>query len=78
MRQQDYLYTEKEYGALLDALLGGWRPVSYDVYPGDEWIALWRHDVDYSPHRALALAKLEAAKGISATYFFQRRSAFYN
>lgn len=41
-------------------------------------IAAWRHDVDFSPHRALALAKLEAEQGISSTYFFLFSSPFYN
>ncbi len=30
---------------------------------------LWRHDVDYSVHRAAALARIEADLGVRATYF---------
>lgn len=41
-------------------------------------IAAWRHDVDFSPHRALALAKLEAEQGVSSTYFILLSSPFYN
>ena len=37
-----------------------------------------RHDVDYSVHRALALAKIESKQNIYSTYFFQLRSEFYN
>lgn len=39
---------------------------------------LWLHDVDMSPRRALALARLEADEGITATYFVMPSSAFYN
>jgi hypothetical protein len=40
--------------------------------------ALWRHDIDYSVHRALALARLEAELGARATYFVSLHSDLYN
>ena len=39
---------------------------------------LWRHDVDYSMHRAVALARLEAEAGARATYFVTLHSDLYN
>ena len=39
---------------------------------------LWRHDIDMSVHRALALARIEHAEGIRATYFVYLHSTFYN
>src|SRR4051794_6801842 len=39
---------------------------------------LWRHDVDYSVHRAVALARLEAELGARATYFVSLHSDLYN
>lgn len=39
---------------------------------------LMRHDVDNSPHRARALARIEAEMGARATYFWLFRSDFYN
>ncbi len=39
---------------------------------------LWRHDVDWSMHRAYALAKLEAENGVRATYFLWPHSEMYN
>jgi hypothetical protein len=39
---------------------------------------LWRHDVDYSVHRAVALARVEAELGARATYFFLLHSDLYN
>jgi hypothetical protein len=39
---------------------------------------LWRHDVDYSVHRALRLAEIEADAGVRSTYFVLLHSVFYN
>jgi hypothetical protein len=39
---------------------------------------LWRHDVDFSPHRALRLAQIEAEEGVRATYFPYLHSELYN
>jgi hypothetical protein len=39
---------------------------------------LWRHDVDMSPHRALALARFEHERQVTATYFVHLHSTFYN
>ena len=39
---------------------------------------LWRHDVDFSVHRALALARIEAEAGARSTWFLHPQSAFYN
>jgi hypothetical protein len=39
---------------------------------------LWRHDVDFSVHRAVALARIEAEEGARATYLLAVTSPFYN
>jgi len=39
---------------------------------------LWRHDVDFSMHRARKLARIEADENIKATYFLFLHSEFYN
>jgi len=39
---------------------------------------LWRHDIDMSVHRALALAKIERDEQVQATYFIHLHSTFYN
>src|SRR5947207_942721 len=39
---------------------------------------LWRHDIDMSVHRALALAKIEHDEGVRASYFVYLHSTFYN
>lgn len=40
--------------------------------------ALWRHDVDFSVHRALRLAEIEADEGVRSTYFVLLHGVFYN
>jgi hypothetical protein len=39
---------------------------------------LWRHDVDMSVHRALALARIEFDADAHSTWFFWLHSPFYN
>jgi hypothetical protein len=39
---------------------------------------LWRHDVDLSVHRAVALARIEAEYGALSTWFLWLRSPFYS
>jgi hypothetical protein len=64
------------YGALLDAA-GEYRFVHFDHEPQEGDIFL-RHDVDLSVAAAIQMAELEAARGVSATYFVMPRSVFYN
>lgn len=47
------------------------------AYP-EEGFLLWRHDVDFSVHRALKLAEIEHSLGVNATYFIHPHSEFYN
>ena len=39
---------------------------------------VWRHDVEFSVHNALKMAKIEKELGIKAYYFFQIHSEFYS
>jgi hypothetical protein len=71
-------FTEAEYDTLLALAAARYRFIGFDGLDEEPPVVLWRHDVDYSPQRALALARLEAARGIRATYFFNLRSDFYN
>ena len=48
----------------------GFQPNRKDV--------IWRHDVEFSPDIALKMAEIESENGVSATYFFQTHSEFYN
>lgn len=66
------------YAELLDAAVaGGYRFARFDhePRPGDFFL---RHDVDLSLDAALQVARLEQARGASATYFLMTESVFYN
>jgi hypothetical protein len=56
---------------LLFGDLAGGSSITYPFF-------LLRHDVDYSPGAALALARVEARLGVRATYFFLLSSELYN
>ena len=64
------------YSAMLDAARS-YRFVHFDHEPESGEIFL-RHDVDLSLAAAVQMAELEAARGVSATYFLMTRSVFYN
>jgi hypothetical protein len=70
-------FTEQAYAELLDSARSRYRFSTF-CQRGDDRHALWRHDVDHSPHRALRLAQLESERGLVATYFVGLRSPYYN
>lgn len=75
-------FTEDEYRRLLKKAKQKYRFITYD-----EWILrnvtddrriIWRHDIDFSVHRALRLAEIEHEEGIISYYFTMLSSDFYN
>ncbi len=71
-------FTEEGFRRLLNLLKRhGYQFARYGETPGDRHV-LWRHDVDFSMHRAAALAHIERAEGATATYFVNPRCSFYN
>ena len=69
------------YAYLLDQLIDlGSSFHTFNNFPGfdDGRITLLRHDVDKSVAKALAIARIEAQKGIASTFFFRVHSNFYN
>ena len=66
----------ESYARLLDAARD-YRFVHFDHEPREGDIFL-RHDVDLALAAAVEMAELEAARGVSATYFLMTRSVFYN
>jgi hypothetical protein len=70
-------FTEASYRAIVQAANAryAFEPFGTDA-TGPH--VLWRHDVDYSVHRALVLARLEAELGVRATYFVTLHSDLYN
>lgn len=73
----DY-FTIDTYVNLVLAASERYRFIGFDDSSLDDEVTLWRHDIDFSPQRALALAQIESELGVSATYFFQISSRYYS
>jgi hypothetical protein len=71
-------FTETAYRDLLRTARSryAFRPFANALTMADG--VLWRHDIDMSPHRALALARIEREEGVTASYFVHLHSNFYN
>jgi hypothetical protein len=74
----DLDFTEAAYRDLLRLARSryAFRPFANALTMADG--VLWRHDIDMSPHRALALARIEREEQVSASYFVHLHSTFYN
>jgi hypothetical protein len=76
-------FTRQAYAAYLDlALSQGYTFEPFCVLRGPTGVPahrfiLMRHDIDYDPGVVLPISRLEAERGIRATYFFQRSCTFY-
>ncbi len=70
-------FTESNYGRLLQLAASKYRFESYGAAPDSPFV-IWRHDVDYSPQRALAFAKIEARLGLRCIYHVLASSRYYN
>jgi hypothetical protein len=70
-------FTESTFAEVLDFAVARFSFVRFGSDPGSPHL-LWRHDVDMSVHRALALARLEQDRGVTATYFIRLHAEFYN
>jgi hypothetical protein len=75
-------FTHQGYRALLAALsAANYRFLTFariaDRREGAPHVVL-RHDVDRMPARAVAMASLESACGVSATYFFRVRAGAFS
>jgi hypothetical protein len=71
-------FTEKNYRKLLKIATKNWVIADYSNIPWGHRFILWRHDLDFSLNRSLALAKIEQQEGLKATYFLNPHSEFYN
>ena len=70
-------FTERGYTAALAAAAARYRFEPFGTGAAEPHV-LWRHDVDVSMHRAVALAEIEARQGVRSTWFLSLHSAFYN
>jgi hypothetical protein len=69
-------FTYREYGRFLDRLAGREVVPLREFAHGEGDLAL-RHDVDSRLESALALARLEAARGLRATYFVLHTAPYW-
>lgn len=70
-------FTEASYRVIVAAALERYAFEPFGTAAGVPHV-LWRHDVDYSVHRAVALARVEAEMGARSTYFVSLHSDLYN
>ena len=71
-------FTETAYRSLVRQAKARYRFLSFGEAASAEAGVLWRHDIDMSPHRAAALARIEHEEDVRATYFVYLHSRFYN
>lgn len=75
---REVAFTFEWYGDLIETLATeGYAFANFDDDLSDGSVLL-RHDVDWSPRKAVRLAEIEADHGATATYFFLVSSPFYN
>lgn len=78
MSLQKMDFTIDAYAEAVSAAAARYRFVRFPEASAEGEVALWRHDIDFSPQRALAMARVEAENGVSATYFVQVSSRYYS
>jgi hypothetical protein len=73
-------FTVERYREIVSAAASRFRFLRFGAHtvPTSDAVALWRHDIDFSPHRALDLARIDAASGVVATWFVQLSSRYYS
>ena len=70
-------FTENEYIRLLEMASRKYEFVHYDENSSGPLVC-WRHDIDYSPQRALAMARIEAERSLKCIYHLFLNSLYYN
>lgn len=70
-------FTEKHYIELIKLAKKNYQFEFFSTTQTKPHI-IWRHDVDFSVHRALKLAEIEKNLGIRSTHFIRLHSEFYN
>lgn len=71
-------FTEAHYRTLLRQAREHYVFRTFETAVAPERFVIWRHDADYSMHRAVALARIEAEEGVQSTYFLLPHSEMYN
>lgn len=71
-------FTEQAYRECLRLAKSRYHFIDYHHLNTPGRVCLWRHDIDTSPQRALALGKIEQEEGVSSTCFFLLHCDRYN
>ena len=72
-------FTYKAYQKLIVKLKEkGYKSCFYDEVDFFEKTVILRHDIDFSPKKALEIAKIEYELGVKSTFFVLLSSEFYN
>jgi len=71
-------FTEDNYRNLIKLCKKNYKFIFYENYLDSGKNVLWRHDVDFSVHRAKKLAIIENEENVKSTYFIHLHSEFYN
>ena len=69
-------FSEKNYINILKKIKN--KTIFFNDTQKEKHFTLWRHDIDYSVHRALSLAIIEKKQRVKSTYFVQLGSILYN
>jgi len=76
-RQEYAEFTEAEYVRLLDLAASKYHFCDYGEESNEPFV-VWRHDIDYSPQRALALANIEADRNLHCVYHVLISGRYYS
>lgn len=71
-------FTLENYRRLLQLAAHKYEFRCFDDFHGRDSFVIWRHDVDFSMHRAVKLARMEAELGLRTSYHILLHSEFYN
>ena len=71
-------FTLTNFRELIRLARQSYRFRLFTDFDRSEKFVLWRHDVDFSVHRAVKFARVEAEEGVCGTYFLHLHSEFYN
>ena len=72
-------FSYEEYRHILNWIKKNYNIMDYtDVTDDTESFAIIRHDVEFSPYRALKMAEIDNELGIKSSFFFQIRNNCYN
>lgn len=72
-------FTFDAYKTLINlSLENGYKICSYENVDDHDRNIILRHDIDFSPNKALEIAKIEHEIGVKSTYFVLLSTEFYN